>query len=117
MKKQAKKKLESELLTAIKHVLEKHESKAVAKTKKAIKLAGKTVVKKFAKSVKALAKQKEAARAKRKKSKKVLVKKSSTVKSAVARYPNPKKPIGRASIPSGISQPATMPEGSSTENQ
>jgi hypothetical protein len=77
MNKQAKKKLELQLSTAIEGILVKQDTGAAAKSKKSVKQASKAVVKKFNKALKALQEKKEAARKKIKSKKKKTTKKSS----------------------------------------
>ncbi|MEO8087405.1 MAG: hypothetical protein ABI763_11325 [Bacteroidota bacterium] len=116
MKKITKKKLEQELSTAIENVLSKHDSHAISKTKKAIKESVKTVIKKFNKTIKALAERKEAVKAKRKPAKKVSVKRSVATKRVSIRYHKPKNVILSQGTPPQVAQPIQLSGAQDTEN-
>ncbi|CAN5448195.1 hypothetical protein BH11BAC1_BH11BAC1_03430 [soil metagenome] len=116
MKKQTKKKLEQELAAAIETILAKHDSHAISKTKKAIKVSVKSVIKKFNKTTKALAAKKEAVLAKRRSKKKVAVKKKVSTKPAAVKYVRPKNLILSPGPQPEINQTDQSIEGFRTEN-
>jgi|GEM_PF-6303797 len=115
MKKQIKKKLELELTGAIQAVLAKHDAGAVGKTKKTIRQAGKSVVKKFSKTLKALTKQKEAAKAKKKNSKKASIKKGVVVRPA-SKYKRPRNVVAKAAPNHALTDPLISSETTGSQN-
>ena len=112
MKKETKKKLEQELITAVEAVLAKHNSKGIAKTKKAIKTASKSVAKKFNKVLKAIVEKKQpVAKAKKKPAIKPVSKKTLVVKRS-----KPKK-INKAPVAvKEFVQPVIAVEGRDQQN-
>lgn len=116
MKKETKKKLEIDLATAIEGVLAKYNSKAISKTKKTIKQAGKAVTKKFNKTVKAIMQQKEAAKVKKGTVRKSSVKKAAAVKPAKVKLPGTGKAVVTAAPPKVTAPVLSVADTGNPEN-
>ena len=114
MKKEIKKKLEHALITAMEEILVQQDSKAVDKTKKAVRQAAKAVAKKFSKTIKSLDRKKGKKDMKGKAKGTTSVRRTPDQQSQ--RYARLKNNVISVTPQSGIPNPAVNPESTKQEN-
>jgi hypothetical protein len=114
MKKENKKKLEQELVTALENVLAKHDIRAVEKTKKVIRQSGKAVVKRFSKTLKSLAGKKDT-KAKKKSSGNASIKRAIPGRQPLTKYDHQENNTVHVTGHPEVSKPAGNPEGTSQQ--